>query len=339
MADVSPFFVATLSEKVLPAISDQIIKFCPLLQQAKMKKAFQFKKGGASIEFFIRKSASAIGGTTTDYGQRTAKTTNPYASLIVQWRQFDWRIMTSKFQQKRNMNASDRSRNFNSEAQQLKELYQSATERICNSIWGNGVALDGNDLGPQIDGVQVINPTANNTYATVDRTLAANAFFRNQQLTVTNFDLDDNGNGVPNGVEKMKTLWNNCSVGKQAGDQQNDALAQARAVPHLTLTDQTNYEKYENSLMGQYQYVGDEADSIKKLAFHQAPIDFDTFCPANQLHMFNFDHWRIWTTEDDSSLLSVYGEEVQGVLKILTIATQLQQYCDKPSCNGVLAIS
>jgi len=346
MSDISPMFVATLSEQVLPKISDQIFKRCVLWDWMRRNKVFMFKKGGKNIQFRIRKSKSSLGGATNDWLQRNPKTSNAFETVTVEWTQYSFSLLMSKFQAKRNKNASNVAKMFDAEAEQVKELYQSAMERFATYAYGDGTAVDSDDLAVPFDGLQKIchisAGASTNTYAGINRTTSSNAFWRNQVQAITNFDLDDNGNGVTNGVEGMKTLWNECSVGKQEGDKTNDKLAQSREEPSGTITTQTIYEQYENSLMGQFRYVDDsDVDPIKKLSFHGKPIDWDTFCPSGKIYMVNFDHLFVWCTEDDGQLLSIYddGSQGQGTVKTITIGSQVQQWCDKPSSCGVASVA
>lgn len=348
MSDVSPFFVATLSEQVLPKISDQIIKFNVLLKYFKGKKVLSFKKGGADIKFRVRSSKSTEVGATNDWTQRTAKTTNPFETLTTNWRSYDGNILLSKFQDIRNRNASGVAKMFDSEMEQVKERYQAFQERIGNHIYGDGTVLDIDDIATPPDGLQNII-SATNTYCGVNRSSSAKSWWRAQigvdeagNTGVSNFTLDDNGDGVCNGVAAMQNLFNLCSVGMQPGDKTADSLATAREMPDLTITTQTIYQQYEKSLMGQYRYTTDKAvDALaESLLFHQKPIEWDTFCPAGKLFMLNFAHWFMWTTSPDNSLIELIGEETQGKTKILTIGIAgLQQWTDKSSSQGVLAVT
>lgn len=340
MADASAYFQAVLASQILPKISDQIIKNCVLLNYGKFKKSIAYKKGGLNMTFRVRNTKSANGGSTDDWTPRQAKTTQPFNTVVAPWASYDWALLTSIFQDIRNQNAGPEAKMFDAEAEQLAEIKQSAMERLGNHAYGDGTALDSADVSTPMNGLQNIIDD-DNTYLSIDRSTAANSYWRAQVQACVNFDLDSTGVGVTNGIRAMNTLWNACSVGMQPGEKTEPGLATQREQPDLTVTTSTIHEQYYNSLANQFRYTDETADAVKKLAFNGKPIEWDTFAPSGKLFMLNFSHWNIHTSSPAGSLLQQIGDPfTRGKTKEITLGiAAIQQGTDKPSAQGRMDVT
>lgn len=334
MPDIGAFYTLTIKRQ-LPGISDALIADVEILKVLKDKGRFSFGKGGDNFQIRVRSSRSTIGGSTTDWGEAGAQTTQPFTTLTGRYRPYAWRLVINKFQIQRNENAGPEAKMADLVQEQLNELKQAATHRVGQHCYGDGSTLSAGDAtgSTPIDGLQSIIDD-DNTYMGVAR--SSNSYWQGQVNSVTDYHLDDDNDGVTNGLNAMRVMWQDCSGGKQSGASIGADVAVAKDMPDYIITDAAGFRKYQNSLTPQDRYTSDTDDPEKKLAFHSAPITWDTLSTASSFWFLNTKHLHFDVV--GSKMLELLQEqEISSPLaKTWTIGFQGQFYTKNPRYLGRL---
>jgi hypothetical protein len=337
---VTSYAVSLVNNRLRNQINDQIQKCCRLMQyMLKKDGCVVFNEGGDSVEFYVRYRASGNGARAIgDFTQPQAETLDDFQKLTVAWARYGRALATSKFQEKRAQNAKDANKNFDFIARQLDSFRQAFKETLATDMYGSGTrSTSRNDVGDPILGLDHWIDDDNTSCGIVRST---DTWFKAQLTTVTDFFGDDILSDECNGLKTMRQYWNKCSVGSQNNKQGDADVADSREQPDLTLCDQTSYEKYENSLHGRDKITIDGADaSYKTLTFMRKPIDWDSFAAANRMSFINLAWWHLYCTESANQMVNVYGEDSAGIVKSMTLATQLALFCKKPAAQGAIDIS
>jgi hypothetical protein len=352
MPDIGAFFTATLKRQIVPDISDTILKENCWLRFLNEKKALHFGKGGDGGQFRVRKTASAIGGASSDWGTQNLQTTQPFDTATFAYKQYRWPLVVSGFQKRRNENAGPEAKMFDMWMEQVAEVRQAAIERIGRHIYtGSGTDYTGDLSGQQIDGAEQIIDN-DNTYLGFAR--ASNSWWQAQLLTCGDGTTaggamaDPTAEGNTLLLQKMNQMWVTCSQGgKQTGKGMMDKLAQQKDVPDYIITTPTGFQYYQRSLQSQQRYVDPKADAAKQLAYQGYALEWDTFVPTGtvlgladadtQVMYFLNSKWIDFDCVGDS-LLEVLDEQkiINPWSYVYLIGGQYQQYSRNPSRLGRL---
>jgi hypothetical protein len=153
---------------------------------------------------------------------------------------------------------------------------------------------------------------------------------------VTSFHLDDDSDGVTNGLNAMRQMWGDCAGGRQSGDSVGTDVATTKDTPNALIADFAGFLKYQNSLTPQDRYTGDTDDPERKLMFNGAPITWDTVTTAAKIWFLNTRH--LYVEFCSSKLLEMLQEQdiSSPVAKTWTIGCQGQMYSKNPRYLGLL---
>ena len=339
MPDIGAFFSATIKRQIMPKLNDAVIDRNALLKYLKDKKCFEYGLGGDGFQFRVRNSESTIGGSTNDWGVRNFQTTQPFTTLTSVYRQYSWSLALSLFQMQRNENAGAEAKMFNMLKEQVNEVRQAATARISKHAYsGNATTYTGDNSTP-IDGLADIIATSN-TYAGVDRSVAANSYWRAQSETVTKFTADTNTLGVTDGIAAMEDLWLDVSLGKQASDSIPDTVATEKEEPDGILTTAAIYKAYKNSLRSQFRY-GDvaTADADKDVTFHGIPVTWDNICTSGKMYFLNSRYLKFDVIGNDLLTVMIERDEANPPVRTWLIGGQYQFHSEAPRYLGILNVT
>lgn len=339
MPDIGAFYTSTLPDVIVPKVSDNVIRRSELLKNLDSRGCMKYNCGGDGFKFQVRNSESAIGGSTSDWGQRNFQTTQPFTNLTDSYRQYTWNMAISIFQMDRNKNAGKNIKLFDMAEQQLKELRQSATARLSTHGYGSFASSSTTgDVSTPINGLEDIVDD-DNTFEGVDRSVAAGAFFRAQIVNVTTFTADPNSIGVNAGVAGMDELYLSCSRGKQTGDDIPDTVAVEKDPPNFILTTAALWRAYKNSLLPQFRYNDKTADSAKQIKYEEMDLTWDDYCTAGRMYMLNSRHLEFRCI--DSTLLSTKFQMKQAspLAELYVVGGQYQLWSDAPRYLGALRVT
>lgn len=337
MTDIGAFYTATIARQ-LPGINDAIINDCVVLDYLKSKGRVQYSKGGDGIDFRVRYAQSTIGGSTTDWGEGAAATTNPFKTLTVDYRQYAWRLMVSNFQKQRNVNAGSESKLFDMVMEQLNEVQQEAQNRIATHSYGDGSTESTGDDGTPMSGLEEIVDD-DNTYAGQAR--SGNTWWQAQteDQAAATFTSDSDSDGTADGLQTMQTLWRACSKGAGKGDGVSKDLAVKKDKPDMILTTSTGFGYFERCLQGQYMFTSDKADIEKELSFMGAPVKWDPFCTASRFYFLNSKYLKFDCC--DSQMIKILQEQdiASPLAHIWVLGGQHQLYSTNPRYLGSLRLT
>ena len=336
IADVGSFFTATLA-KQLPGINDAIIESSVIFRELKKAGKITYNVGGDGIEWRMRISESAIGGSTTDWGTRSAQTTNPFQKVGLDYVPYMWTLLHSKFQEIRNKNAGEW-KMFDMALEQFNEVKQSAMSRLLTHSFGNGTSALSGDASVTMLGLEAIIDD-DNTYAGIAR--SSNTWMQAQVDTqaAATFTADDDGDGETNGVAALKTLWLSCSAGKDPSGGIKPDLAETEDMPNYTLCDDTRFLLFGKCMAGQRLYTSAAADPQQQLTFMGKPVYRDSKCTASRFYFINNNYLQLDVVHPALLNLLVTKEESSPYGVERSIGTQLQMYSRNPRYLGSLQLT
>lgn len=339
MPNIGSFVISTIKRQLKPRINDAAYNDCPLLAALRAKNAINFNLGGDGFQSRLRNTQSSAGGATEDFALQNLKTTQPFGTVSRVYRKYIWNLLISLLQDYRNNNAGNEAQMFKMKMQQINEVCQSAISRICSSLYtGNSVQYTG-DTSTPIDGLADI-VSSTNTYAGLNRSLAANAFWRSQIVTVDKFTADSGNIGIPNGVRKMRQAMTYASYGKQTDmNTVSRDLATAKDKPDIIVTHVDMFNAYVDSLHNNVRWAkvtgmsgGADAQAAEETAeFGGISFTHDPFCPALKMYFLNSRHLSYDNIHKD-----IFDIVFDGVIPIpylahvFALASQGQFYSDNP---------
>lgn len=336
---LNSFTVATIKRQ-LKGISDAVVNDCPLLKFLKDKTKLTYNNGGDGFEFRLRSSASAIGGSTTDFGSNAARTVNPFVKVTGAYRQYRWDLFESLFQQQRNENAPSEAKMFDMIMEDLAEVKQSAMLRLAVHAYGNGSTLSTGDAtgSTPIEGLESIIDD-DNTYFGVAR--SSNTYIQAQiaSQAAATFDQDTDNNGVAQGIQSMDALYINCSKGLAGDGGINPNLSTGKDSPDYFICDSTTWQRYARSLQAQRLYTDKSQDSEQVITYQGKPFVWDPNCTASRIYFLNSRHLCLDVVS--AQLLNARPPiATQNPLgNIHVIISQMQFYSKNPRYLGALRMT
>jgi hypothetical protein len=202
-------------------------------------------------------------------------------AAVYQWKQQGGFISISGKEQIMN---SGESREVSFVEARIKQIMAQLKNDAGQSVYSLGTGSGGKELG----GLQLLvadNPAAAGTVGGIDQ--VANTFWRNKfNTTVT-------GTTTTIGVN-IRTAMNNMTLQQSVGTEK----------PDLITMDINGYQYYETTLQELVRFTQTKkADSgFDAIAFQNADVVYDAYCPANHIYMLNTDSLflravpeRMWT--------------------------------------------
>jgi len=339
---INSFAVAVLNKRLKNQVTPQTLNAAKFLMWLKKWGRIKYGVGGSDgIDFWVQYRESGTGARAIgDFTELEAETIDDFIKLTVPWSRYGRALANSKFQEKRAKNTDKEDKNFDWLVNQFNAFSRQFQGVFATDAYGDGTRVAArNDVGDPMLGLQAwLSGTS--TILGVDRNVTAGSYFRAKVgTTIADFFGDDNLNDVNNGLEGLNTLWNQCCVGQFAGGNTPESIPDAFDMPDLTLCDQTNYERYQNSLNARSMVMSDGADmSYKTLTLNQKPIDWDHY-HFSGFSMIAKKYWTLNSAEPDGKLLDVYAEDNTGMIKKVNIAGQNILMCEKPASNGRLSVT
>jgi len=192
--------------------------------------------------------------------------------------EFDWKFLATAI----TISGEEEFRNQGSKTQiinllktKIRQAELSLELSLNEMLFGDGSGNSSKD----IQGLAAIveEGTAWSTYGGIDRDTYD--FWRNQWATGGDFDASSGTSIV--GLAKMRTMFNNTSVGK--------------VTPDLIITTQSITEEYEAYVEGdKYRVTSNKmADAgFRNIEFKGIPMVFDNDCPTGYMYFLNSDFMR-----------------------------------------------
>jgi len=275
--------VTSTLRKYHKKLQENLMGHNALLWLMRSKGYVDSKKGGRSI---VQPLLYGSNSTVRSYSGYDILDVSPQAGITAAeyvWKYVAGSVTISGQEEFENSGAE---RIFSLLEAKIKQLEISMQLEINSQLFAVGTANGGKDLTGL--GIAVEDGTAWSTYGGIDRSDAANTFWRNQWF---DFDTEVNGGSATTfgatkgnsvmGLAAMRRMFLNCSIGKH--------------TPDLIVTTRTLYEEYEANIEGdklrtQDTKLGDVG--FINLKFKGVPIVFDDDLAAEEMLFLRSDFLR-----------------------------------------------
>lgn len=254
--------VATTLKNYLPKLEDNVFSARPFVFFLKQAGQIRTISGGTTIVIPLIYAQNTTAGSFSGYDVIPTTPQDGITAAEYGWKQYAVSVAISGREER--MNNSDQEVIDLLEAK-VMQAEETVLEQLDNMFFLNGAGNGGKDfLG--LDNIVAQNATQ---VGGIDP--STQAYWQSNITAV---------GGVLT-LAQMETSYNTATVG-------NDR-------PNVILTTQALYEKYNSLLQNNQRFVDTStADAgFENLAFHTAPVTYDTYCQATRMYMLNSKYIRL----------------------------------------------
>lgn len=255
MAAGNPNFDALLSTTLAnyrPTFADNLSKSFFLFWWLTTRERKRMENGGESIIVQLMYGKNSTIKSYTGYEVLDTTPQEGMTAAKFPWKQVAGSVSISRLEERQN---SGESRIINLLQSKVTQAEISMRDSINAMFFGDGSGNNSKDIFGLA--LLVENGSAWGTLAGIDRSDALNAWWRNKWSNMTGSSF------ATNGLDKMRTLYNDCSKGNEH--------------PDIGISDQTTYERYEKLLVPNERFedkeVGDAG--FQNLKFKGMVLGFD----------------------------------------------------------------
>lgn len=254
--------VATTLKNYLPKLEDNVFSARPLVFFLKQAGQIRTISGGTNIVLPLIYAQNTTAGSFSGYDVIPTTPQDGISAAEYGWKQYAVSVAISGREER--MNNSDEEVIDLLEAK-VMQAEETVLEQLDQQFFLDGTGNGGKDF------LGLDRLVAQNTTVVGGIDPVANAYWQSNLTAV---------GGVLT-LAQMETSYNNATVG-------NDR-------PNVILTTQLLYEKYNNLLQNNQRFVDTStADAgFENLAFHTAPVTYDTYCQATRMYMLNSKYLRL----------------------------------------------
>lgn len=282
MASANPNFDSILSTTLAnyrEEFADNLSRSFFLMYWLTTKGRKRTENGGESIVVQLMYGKNSTVRSYDGYEQLDTTPQEGLSAAKFPWKQVAGSIAISRKEERQNSGEAKIISLIDSKVTQAQISMRDALNAM---FFGDGTGNGSKD----IFGFQLLieNGAAWGTLAGIDRSLASNAFWRNQWLGTV-------GSFATNGLNKMRTLYNNCSRG-------NDH-------PDFSVCDQTTFEAYEAILAPLERFTDTKTGDagFENLKFKGLVLGYDEQAPAASLYMAN-SKWLQWVVDKETDMIN-----------------------------------
>lgn len=262
--------VATTIANYSGKLADNVTNNNPLLKEIFMRDNITFASGGTKIR---QELEYAENSTVKWYsGLEELDTT---VSDVVDAADYDWKQLNANV----TISGLDEVKNSGKEAihnfvrAKIRNAEKSLHNAVATALFSDGTGSGGKEL----TGLQAqVSDTATNVVGAIDRSVTANAFWKNQ---IYDFSTEASGNAsATNILTGMNTLWRRCTRGAD--------------VPSVTVMDDNYMGFFETAVQDiqRIQSASRGAMGFETLMYKGKPVLYDASAPENHLYMLNLDY-------------------------------------------------
>lgn len=307
-------------EHFIPTLKDNIYNKYPLFNRLGAKGRMKTATGNSLIWDVIAKRHAAT-GRFTGYDILASQPTNPLVKGSLSSAEFYATVSISGTEERHNSGTAGAEKLLDGMKTQMDNAEATLTEDLVNGMYGDG-SLVGGRMG--IYGLQAVIGTSN-TYAGIDRSAAANAFWRS--------NLDSTSHVIANLENPASTEYFGSLMRKQYLN------ASHKTSPDLIMTTKVLYGYYEDIAEAQHLRMDNETADLGfgDLMFKKnVPMMFDDYCPAGYLFMLRVDSFQFFAYPGANLDLQAGGwlEPPNQIAKISHILFDGQLRCDEPRANA-----
>lgn len=234
-ASFTTFLTSTL-EHYRPKLIENLMGQEALFWQLKQRGMIEEQAGSRSI---VQPLMYGANDTVASYSGYDLLDVTPQLGITAS--EYAWKFIAGSVTisgEEEFKNSGDKTRVFNLLEAKIRQLELSMQLELNAQLFAVGTANGGKDITGLLAAIPV-DPTTG-TYAGIDRSVAANAWWRTNTKVFTGTDFNTtaaNTAATVEGLIEMRSMFLNCSV-------QNEK-------PSLIITTQDLYEEYEANLEGQ----------------------------------------------------------------------------------------
>jgi hypothetical protein len=315
------FLNSTTRDHFLPTLKDNIYNKMPLFNRLAAKGRMKTATG-TSLSWRVVAKRHAATGLFTGYDILASQPTNPLVSASLTDAEYYATVAISGTEERRNTGNMEKL--LDMVRVEMDNAEETLREDLTNGIYGAGAQIGGRNT---INGLQLVITGSTGTYAGIDRSNAANAFWRS--------NLDSTTHTVSNLENPASTEYFGSLLRKQYLN------ASHKTTPDLIMTTKIIYGYYQDIAEAQHLRTNNELSDLgfDNVKFQNVDMMFDDYCPAGYLFMLNVGSFQFFAYPGANLDLQEEGwlKPVNQDAKISHILFQGQLRCDEPRANAAFS--
>lgn len=303
----------TTFQKMSKKLTDNIFYGQPLFAMMMENGRKKTEQGGLGYNERLMYGQNTTFKGTTEFG---VIDTTPQQGMTVArytWSQYTGSLIMSEMEIAQNRGDSQISSLMQDRSEQL---VMSAKEKFNVDLFGSA---NGSDIA--INGLQAFVSTTptTGTVGGIDRSDSANSWWRNNATTSA-------GSFVATGVDKMRTMYNNCS---QDG---SDA-------PDVIITTQTVYEAYEKTGQTIQRTTNQKMLDLgfQNFEYKGAAMFYDTQCTSGYMYFLNTDYLGLRWQSGYELGISPFVKPYDAPIRAANVISILQFTMSNAAKQGVIS--
>lgn len=307
----------TTRDHFIPTLKDNIYNKMPLFNRLAAKGRMKTATG-SSLSWDTVAKRHAATGLFTGYDILASQPTNPLVKASLTDAEYYATVSISGTEERRN--SGNMEKLLDMVRVQMDNAEETLREDLANGLYGDGSQIGGRNT---IYGLKAVVGTSN-TYAGIDRSTAANAFWQSN-LDATSYSTANLEN--PAGTTYMPALMRTELLN-----------ATHKTSPDLIMTTKTIFNLYQNIVDVQHLRVNQELADVgfKNVEFQGLTMMFDDYCPAYYMFLLRVDSFQFFAYPGANIDLQEEGwmKPVNQDAKLSHILFQGQLRCDEPRANA-----
>lgn len=307
--------VATTIANYSGKLADNVTNHNPLLQKMKESGNITFASGGTKIRQELE-----YGENSTAKWYSGLEELDTTVSDVVDAADFDWKQLSVNVI----VSGLDEVKNSGKEAihdfvkTKVKNAEKTAHNKVATALFSDGTGSGGKEL----TGLQaIVSDTATNNVGSIDRSVTANAFWKNQ---IYDFSTEASGNAsATNILTGMNTLWRRCTRGVD--------------VPKIVVMDDLYMGFYETATQDiqRIQSTSRGALGFEEYIYKGKPVVYDSSCPASHLYMLNTDFLYFRPKRSRNFTMGAEKHSINQDAKVIPLYWAGNLTCSNASLQGV----
>lgn len=309
--------LATTMDYYRPKMEDNITLGNPFIYWLTKDDKKKSQDGGANILVPVMYQKNS---TIRSYSGYDVLDTTPQDGMTVAiypWRQVAGSISISRIEERKN---SGDSQVLNLLKSKIMQAEVSMKEEVNRQVFLDGTGGGGLDLfGLNLLVEDAVAGAWLSNVAGIDRTVET--WWRNQFTSATGLSF------ATNGLNLMRTMYNNCSKGN--------------IHPDLIITTQTVFEFYEKILAANERFIDTRTGDagFQNLLFKAAVIMYDAYCPGQTMFFLTSDYIDWYVDKETDFITTPFvrpGNQDAKTAQILLYANICVNNCSRQGRIGVI---
>lgn len=349
--------VAALLNTRLEGITDQIAKDCPLFNDLKAAGRLSFGKGwvdGVEIKVHTTNSLKTKVVSIADWQQAKAAVANDKVTITFPGSNLVFSMAKSAIRDERLDNLDDKTKVFDLMLEEMHEGQQALMETFCEDLYNDGtqrLTFLENTLTPLVGLPAMIDDANSYGYVAttaIDRTVAANAYWKSKVQTVPNGgDFLNMGNvqaGEYDGVACMQAIADDIQIQGDPGQKGiPNGLPTKNQDFDAVYCDKTSFKKYRATFNSRMMFTPEgKHDARNAVTFDGKPVKKDAFCAAqtygagsaNTMYFIRWKSLELWSVKKGGEVFSVICKDNTNLVGSIVMNSQHAMFTREPRALG-----